>query len=173
MVTGLFKESEGAELASQAVIALGYDRGDINVIMSDDARQRYFPAPKPTIAGADTQEESATGDKLASNKLGGPMGGTVGTLAPIVAAVGVLLIPGLGIVAGPLAIALAAGGAVGLAGGIVGALTHWGIPSSRISEYEAGILAGGVLLGVKTKSESDAGKIQQRWQEQGGEYVHS
>jgi hypothetical protein len=101
------------------------------------------------------------------------MGGTVGTLAPIVAAVGVLLIPGLGIVAGPLAIALAAAGTVGVAGGIVGALTHWGIPSSRISEYEAGILAGGVLLGVKTKSESDAGKIQQRWQEQGGEYVHS
>ena len=101
------------------------------------------------------------------------MGGTVATLAPVVAAVGVLLIPGFGIVAGPVAIALAAASATGVAVGLMGILTNWGIPDSRVEQYEVGIRAGGILLGVKAHSDADALQIQQRWQESGGEHVHS
>jgi len=174
MVTGLFKDQQGAERACQAVVAMGYESSDINVLMSAEARQRYFPAQNPTVADSGSQEEkTAAGNSPVSNKLGGPMGGSMATLAPIVAAMGVLLIPGLGLVAGPVALALAAAGAVGMAGGIVGILTNWGMPSSRIKEYEEGILAGGILLGVKARSDSDARQIQQLWQENGGEYVHA
>lgn len=176
MVTGLFKNKDSAELAFQSVVDLGYDKSDINVVMSDEVRQRYFLAHNPTTdPGATDLEEKAAADtnNSASNRWGGAVGGTVGTLAPVVAAVGVLLIPGFGIVAGPVAIALAASAATGVAAGLMGLLVNWGIPDSRVEQYEVGIRAGGILLGVKAHSDADALQIQQRWQEIGGEHVHS
>lgn len=176
MVTGLFKDKDSAERAFQSVIDLSYDKSDINVVMSDEVRQRYFLAHNPTTAHPDTtdlEEAAADTSNSASNSLGGPVGGTVGTLAPVVAAVGVLLIPGFGIVAGPVAIALAAAAATGVAVGLMGILTNWGIPDSRVEQYEVGIRAGGILLGVQAHSDADALQIQQRWQESGGEHVHS
>jgi hypothetical protein len=178
MVTGLFKDKDSAELAFQSVVDLGYDKSDINVVMSNEVRQRYFLAHNPTTGDpgtTDLEEKAAAADinNPANNTWGGPVGGTVGTLAPVVAAVGVLLIPGLGIVAGPVAIALAASAATGVALGLMGILMHWGIPDSRVEQYEVGIGAGGILLGVKAHSDADALQIQQRWRENGGEHVHS
>lgn len=176
MVTGLFKDKDSAERAFQSAIDLSYDKSDINVVMSDEVRQRYFLAHNPTTAHPDTtdlEEAAADTSNSASNSLGGPVGGTVATLAPVVAAVGVLLIPGFGIVAGPVAIALAAAAATGVAVGFMGILTNWGIPDSRVEQYEFGIRAGGILLGVQAHSDADALQIQQRWQESGGEHVHS
>ena len=94
-------------------------------------------------------------------------------MAPILAAVGtLLLIPGLGLVAaGPAAIALTAAGAVGVAGGIVGALTHWGVPKARVKEYEEAVRRGDILLGIKTSSQDDADKLLRAWQESGGDWV--
>lgn len=110
MVTGLFKDKVSAELAFLSVVDMGYDKSDVNVVMSNEVRQRYFFAHKPTTDHSDTtdlEEKVAAADinNPANNTWGGPVGGTVGTLAPVVGAVGVLLIPGFGIVAGPLAIA--------------------------------------------------------------------
>lgn len=176
MVTGLFKDKDSAERAFQSAIDLSYDKSDINVVMSDEVRQRYFLAHNLTKAHPDTtdlEEAAADTSNSASNSLGGPVGGTVATLAPVVAAVGVLLIPGFGIVAGPVAIALAAASATGVAVGLMGILTNWGIPDSRVEHYEVGIRAGGILLGVQAHSDADALQIQQRWQESGGEHVHS
>ena len=120
MVTGLFKDKDSAELAFQSAIDLGYDRSDVNVVMSDEVRQRYFLAHNPTTddpGPTDLEEKAAAADinNPANNTWGGPVGGTVGTLAPVVASVGVLLIPGFGLVAGPVAIALAASAATGIA----------------------------------------------------------
>ena len=42
MVTGLFKDRESVERAYQSVAQRGYDTGDIDVLMSDDTRRRYF-----------------------------------------------------------------------------------------------------------------------------------
>jgi hypothetical protein len=178
MVTGLFKDKDSAELAFQSVVDLGYDKGDITVVMSDEVRRRYFLAHNPTSDDPGTtglEEKAAAADinNPANNTWGGPVGGTVGTLAPVVAAVGVLLIPGFGLVAGPVAIALAASAATGVAIGLMGVLMNWGIPDSRVEKYEAGLRAGGILLGVKAHSDADALQIRQRWQESGGEHVHS
>ena len=178
MVTGLFKDKDSAELAFQSVVDLGYDKSDINVVMSDEVRQRYFLAHNPTSddpGTTDLEEKTAAADinNPANNTWGGPVGGTMGTLAPVVAAVGVLLIPGFGLVAGPVAIALAAAAATGVAIGLMGVLMNWGIPDSRVEKYEAGLRAGGILLGVKAHSDADARQIRQRWKESGGEHVHS
>jgi hypothetical protein len=176
MVTGLFKDRDAAELAFQSVVDLGYDKSDINVVMSDEVHQRYFLAhnPSPGSPGKSELEDAAAADndKSANKVFGGPVGGTVGTLAPVVAAVGVLLIPGVGIAAGPVAIALAASAAAGVAMGLMPTLMDWGIPDSRVKQYEAGLRAGAILLGVKARSDADALQIHRRWQESGGE-VHS
>ena len=176
MVTGLFKDKDSAELAFQSVVDLGYDKSDINVVMSDEVRQRYLVAHKPAAdsPGTTDLEEAAAADTHSANKTwGGPVGGTVGTLAPVVAAVGVLLIPGFGIAAGPVAIALVASAATGVAIGLMALLIDWGIPDSRVKQYEAGLRAGGILLGVKPHSDADALQIRQRWQGSGGEHVHA
>jgi hypothetical protein len=177
MVTGLFKDKDGAERAFQSVVDLGYDKGDINVVMSDEVRQRHFLAHASTAEcpGTTDLEEAAAADadNSASKTLRGPVGGTVSTLAPVVAAVGVLLIPGFGLAAGPVAIALAASAATGVAMGLMGMLTNWGIPDPRVQQYEIGLRAGGILLGVKAHSDDDAQQIHQRWRECGGVQVHS
>jgi hypothetical protein len=100
--------------------------------------------------------------------LGGPTGGTLGTLAPVVAAVGTaVLIPGL-VFAGPIAIALTAAGAVGIAGGLIGALKDWGIPQNRVREYDTAVRGGAILLGVKARSAEDAERLEQQWRAEGG-----
>ncbi len=167
MVTGLFKDKDSAELAFQSVVDLGYDKSDINVVMSDEVRRR--------LTGTPDLEEAAAADanNSANETWGGPVGGTVGTLAPVVAAVGVLLIPGFGVVAGPIAIALAASAATGVAIGLMAMLVNWGIPDSRVKHYEAGLRAGGIVLGVKAHSDADALQIRQRWQGRGAEHVDS
>lgn len=177
MVTGLFKDKDSAELAFQSVVDLGYDKSDVNVVMSDEVRQRYFLAHNPTTDPdtTDLEEKAAAADinNPANSTWGGPVGGTVGTLAPVVAAAAVLLIPGFGIVAGPFAIALIASAATGVAIGLMGMLKNWGIPDPRVEQYEVGLRAGGILLGVKARSDADALQIQQRWQTCGGKYIHS
>ena len=178
MVTGLFKDKQRAERAFQFVVDLGYDKNDVNVVMSDDVRQRDFLARSPTAGDPDATElekKAAAGDgnSAADSTWGGPAGGTVGTLAPVVAAVGVLLIPGFGIVAGPLAISLIASAAAGVAISLIEILKNSGIPDPRVEQYEAGLRAGGILLGVQAKTDADALQIQQRWQESGGEHIHS
>jgi hypothetical protein len=168
MVTGLFKDAEDLERAYQVVAQRGYGTGDINVLMSDDARRRYFasePEPKTELAS-----------KVAEGgELGGPIGGTFGTLVPaLVAAGGFLAFPALGLViAGPIAAALTAAGAAGLAFGLMGALSDWGIPEERVRHYEAGIRDGGILIGVKVRSDDDARQIEQQWKAIGGRHVYS
>ena len=65
MVTGLFGDSESVERAYQSVAQRGYDKGDINVIMSDDTRKRYF--------SDDRQIDTELGSKAAE---GGALGVT-------------------------------------------------------------------------------------------------
>ncbi len=173
MVTGLFSERADAERAWRAAVDLGYRSDDINLMLSEDTRTRMFAGEQGAGLGAKAAEAAKEPTKGAE-KIGGPTGGHVGMIAPVLAAVGtLLLIPGGIIAAGPVAIALGAAGAVGVAGGLVAALTDWGVPKGRVELYEAGIREGGVLIGVKPRSEQDAKKLAEAWKASGGELVHS
>ena len=162
MVTGLFRDSAQAERAIAAVTARRYRPEDINVVIDDDVRRRYIDSHavrEPAI-------ERARSEKL---DLGGPAGGTLGTLFTALTAVGTfLLVPGL-VLAGPVAQALAAAGAAAVTGGLIGALHDWGIPNERIERYEAAIKRGGVLLGVRPRSEDDAERFEREWKALGAE----
>ena len=166
-VTGLFRDSESVERAYQTVVERGYDMGDFNVVMSDDTRKRYF--------SDDRQIKTELGSKAAEGgELGGPTGGRIGIIIPVLAACAVLALPGLGVVvAGPIAASLAAAGAAGLAAGLIGALSNWGIPEERVQQYAVGIHDGGILVGVKARSDQDAQYIEQQWKASGGQHVHS
>ena len=90
------------------------------------------------------------------------------------AAVGTsVAIPGLGlVVAGPIAAALAGAGAGAAGGGLLGALIGWGIPEERVKHYEEGVKNGGILLGVRPRSEEDADYFEREWKSYNGEQVH-
>lgn len=167
MVTGLFKHRESVERAYQSVARRGYDTTDINVLMSDTTRKRYF--------SGDRDSDAELGSRAAEGgELGGPIGGTIGTLLPVIIAAGVLALPGLGLVAvGPVAIALASAGAAGAAIGLLAAFSDWGIPDERAKQYEAGIHNGGILMGIRPRSEEDARYFEEQWKASGGQGVHA
>ena len=176
MVTGLFTSKESAERGYRSATRLGYENSVIDVLMSEETRNRYFAPGHHTnaeLSGSSTKDAAEVGKS--ADDLGGPTGGTIGTIAPALAGVGtLLLVPVLGaFAAGPIAVALTAAGAVGLAGALIGALAKWGIPERRIEEYEQGIRAGGILMGVKPRSDEEANNLVREWQASGGKLVHS
>lgn len=168
LVTGLFRDRDAAERAYESVSARGYDRNDVNLVMSDETRKKHF-------SGSTAGRETELGNKAAEGAgVGGAIGGTVGAIAAAIAAVGTTLaIPGLGLViAGPLAAAVAGAGAGAATGGIVGALIGWGIPEERVKEYEQGIKEGGILMAVNPRNEDDARHFETNWRANQGERVY-
>ena len=41
-LTGIFPDRESAEVAYQGVLDRGYDKDDVNLVMSDETRERHF-----------------------------------------------------------------------------------------------------------------------------------
>lgn len=166
-LTGLFPDRDSAERAYQGVVDRGYKQDDINLVMSDETRKRHF--------GADSGQTTELGNKAAEGAgIGAGIGGTVGAIAAAIAAVGTsIALPGLGLViAGPVAAALAGAGAGGAAGSLVGALIGWNIPEERVKEYESGIQQGGILMGLKPRSDEDATHLEQHWRDAKGQSVY-
>ena len=161
-VTGLFTDRERAEQGYEALTARGYEAKDINVVMTDDTRKKYFASGEQTEFG--TKAAKGAG-------VGGAIGGTVGAIAAAIAAVGTsLAIPGLGLViAGPLAAALAGAGAGGATGGLVGALIGAGIPEERVKHYEKGITVRRHIDGRAPPFRRRCGLLRARM-EQGGRH---
>jgi len=158
LVTGLFKDKDSAERAYKSASEYGYSGDEINVVMSEDTRKKYY--------GKHATLETEVGNKAAEGAaIGGAIGGTAGAIAAAIAAVGTtLVLPGLGLViAGPLAAGIAGAGAGGVAAGLVGALIGWGIPEDRLKEYEQGINEGGILIGVKPRNQDDARRFEEDW----------
>lgn len=160
LVTGLFKDQDSAENAYRKANEMGYTNDDINVVMSEETRLKYY--------GKDATLETEVGNKAAEGAaIGGAVGSVVGATLAAIAAVGTtLLLPGLGLViAGPLAAGIAGAGAGGVTAGLVGALIGWGIPEDRLKEYEQDIADGGILIGVKPRSDDDARVFESDWNE--------
>ena len=158
LVTGLFPDRDSAERAYQELSTRGYGRDDVNLVMTDETRKRYFSGDDSVKTDLHTQAAEGAG-------IGAGIGGTLGAIAAAVAAVGTsIALPGLGLViAGPLAAALVGAGAGGAAGGLLGALIGWGIPEETVEHYEQGIKNGGILMGVKPKTDADREHFTTRW----------
>jgi len=169
-LTGLFPDRDSAERAYEGAVDRGYKSDDVNLVMSDDTRKRHFSSDSKSLGGRETE----LGSKAAEGAgIGAGIGGTLGAIAAAVAAVGTTIaLPGLGLViAGPLAAALAGAGAGGAAGSLVGALIGWNIPEERVKEYEEGIKKGGILMGLRTRSDDDASHLEKNWRDANGQSV--
>lgn len=156
-VSGLYTSPEAAGRAYQGLTTdHGYKSDDVDVLMSDETRQRHFADVKPG-------EEFADGNKMAQGfGAGSAIGGGVGAAVAAIFAVGTsVVIPGLGlVVAGPIAAALAGAGAGGATGGLIGALIGAGIPEDRAAAYEEGLKQGGIVLGTRARDEEHAATLE-------------
>ena len=165
-VSGLFNDRDSAERAYTSLRERGYSTDDVNVLMSDETRNRHFGEGSPS---------SELGDKaLEGAGAGSAIGGTLGAIIGGIAAIGTnVVLPGVGlIVAGPLAAALASAGAGGLTGGLIGALVGSGIPEDRAKDYDEGIRSGGIYMGVNARNDEDAQYFDNEWRTSGGHKVH-
>lgn len=158
MLTGSFRDRESAESAYNSMLARGYTKDEINVMMSEDTRKKHF-----------AHDDSDLGNKAAEGgATGAAVGGVVGTIVGVLAAAGTLAIPGIGIVlAGPVVAGLAGLGAGGAAGGLIGALVGMGIPEDRAKMYESDIKNGGIVLGTTPRSAEDAAYFEEDWRKRG------
>lgn len=158
MITAVFHDRASAERAYRAITDRGYDRDDVNMVMSDETRKQFA-----------TTEGEHDSKALEGAGAGAGIGGTIGAVAGAIAAIGTsLVIPGLGlVVAGPVAAALAGAGAGGITGGLVGALVGSGIPEDRAKVYETDVKEGGIVMGVTPRSEDDARYIENEWRNYG------
>jgi hypothetical protein len=164
-VTGLFRDRESAERAYGSLTSRGYSKDDVNLLMSDETRDKHFVDGRETELGNKALEGAGTGAAI---------GGTVGATLAAIAAIGTsVALPGLGlIVAGPIAAGLAGAGAGGATGGIIGALIGSGIPEERVKDYEEGIKSGGIVMGVNARSDEDAEYFENDWKSNRGEHVY-
>lgn len=170
MVTGLFYDRDSAERAYQAVSDRGYDTNDLNLLMSDETREKHFGNGTPPGESA-----TALGSKAAEGAgIGGAVGGTLGAILAAVTAAGTsIALPGLGLVlAGPLAAAAMGAGAGAATGGLLGALVGWGIPEERVNRYENGLKEGGILIGIRPRSEEDARHFEEQWRNSNGQHIY-
>jgi hypothetical protein len=167
MVTGLFYDRDSAERAYQTIANRGYDTKDVNLVMSDETRNKHF------TGNANVTTE--LGNKAAEGAgVGGAIGGTLGAvLAAITAAGTSIALPGLGLViAGPLAAAAAGAGAGAATGGLLGALIGWGIPEERVKRYENALKEGGILMGVRPRTPEDAAHFEEEWRKHNGQQIY-
>ena len=156
MLTGMFRDRDSTEGAYRSLRDRGYTDDEINVLMSDETRDKYYSTGDTELEGNKALEGTGAGAAI---------GGTLGAIIGGIAAIGTnVLIPGLGLVVwGPIAAGLAGAGAGGLTGGLVGALIGWGIPEDRAKEYETGIREGGTVLGVTPRTDDDAEYFEKEW----------
>jgi hypothetical protein len=100
----------------RGAVSLGYTADDVDVLMSDDTRSKYYGTDKKIV-------ETELGTKALE---GAGVGAGVGAVADgALAAAATVLIPGVGlVVAGPIAAGLAGAGA----GSVTGGLTEGDVP---------------------------------------------
>jgi uncharacterized membrane protein len=165
MVTAVFRSHANADLAYDQLLSHGYTNNEVNVLMADATRAKFYPHGKSDIK---PETHAAAGTSI-----GGAVGTIIGAAIAAVVAIGTTIaIPGLGIfVAGPIALGLAGAGAGAVTGGVVGWLIGVGIPESNAKAYETALREGGVAVGVSPRSPEDEKWIKETFQNTHGENI--
>ncbi len=171
-IAALFTNPKDAEEAYGITLNLGYDKGDINILVSEQSKKQYYNKDEDEDTDLSTQvkQQAASGSAA---------GGTLGLIAGAIIGSGVsVALPGLGIVAaGPITAALVGAGTGGFAGGVLGAFANAGIPEDLATDYKTGVKEGGTLLIVNLKDDEDAEQDEEyedlaaRWKECGGKIL--
>ena len=133
LITGLFDTHAAAENAVTQLKALGYTPNEISIIAKDAKDAQEMVAE--THGGAQEGHPTAR------------VGGTVGALLGGLLAVGVVALPGIGLLAAGAVTALFVGGGA-LTGSAVGWFVDQGIPEDAVPYFERGLHEGGIVVAV-------------------------
>jgi hypothetical protein len=164
-LSGVFTDIRSGERAYGLLREMGY-LDDVSVLLSDEARVRYFPSPG--LKGEVIGDEKGGGLGFGSI-VGASAGAALGAL--LGAAVS-LAIPGPGVViVGALAAVLIGAILGGLSGALLGSLLGIGYSEESAKKSEEKTRPGNVIIGVNPRSEEDAEKIAGEWRAAGGEIV--
>jgi len=164
MLTGMFADRQSTESAYNVLHERGYTKDDINLVMSDQTRDKHFPKGE-TELGTKAFEGTGTGAAI---------GGVVGAAVGIIAAVGAsVAIPGLGLViAGPIIAGLAGAAGGGVTGGLIGTFVGSGMTDERARLYDSGVKEGKIVMGVNPRNDEDAEYFRTLWNSSKAEQVH-
>lgn len=145
-IMGAFDTNAQAQSAAQALVNAGVPRDDISVIANNEAGAY---APYTDTADYSTTTGHAVGHDA---KVGAEWGAGIGLLVGLTG----LAIPGLGWIAaaGWFAGTLLGAGTGAIIGGLVGALTHIGVPEADAAHYTEAVRRGNVLLAVRAEDSS-------------------
>jgi len=138
----------------------GFATSDISALFPDNAGSHAFAhehntkAPEGAVAGVSA---------------GGAIGGALGLLAGM----GALAVPGLGlfIAAGPLLATLSGAAAGAAVGGIAGALIGMGIPEIEAKQYEGKLKQGNILLSVHVEDAEQRNHARQIFERNAAENI--
>ncbi len=151
-VVGLFDTVEEANSVVTDLANRGFKRNDISLVANNASGAN---GKDYTTTTANETNQSGDGEPSGEAAGSGAVTGTmVGGGLGLLVGLGALLIPGIGpvIAAGPIATVLgmtAAGAGIGAAaGGLIGALTHAGVPEQDAQYYAEGVKRGGTLVMV-------------------------
>jgi hypothetical protein len=173
-ISALFDDYPSASRAVTELENAGLPNDDISIV-SNNAEGWYNPdrTGRPTAYRADRLDRGDTldrdgridrdhdgvDDRAEGAGTGAGIGAVAGGIAGALAGLGLLAIPGLGpvVAAGWLASTAAVALMGGAAGGIIGALTQWGVGEEEAHTYAEGVRRGGTLVTAHVP-EADRGR---------------
>ena len=142
-VTTVFGTVAAAGRAADELVAAGFRRDDISILMSDETHGKHFKVAESTHV---TEGAAA----------GAAAGGALGAIAAALVATGTVVVPPLGIfAAGPLVAALTGIGAGSTLGTVLGAAFGASIPDHEIEFVDSQLQSGGALLGIEVHDDND------------------
>lgn len=145
-VAGIFDSSLAADRSVSELLAEGFSNSDISLLMSEATRDKLF-------SSTDDEAERVAKGGLA----GAAIGGTLGALLAGLTTVGVIFLPGAGLLAvGPVVAALSGAGAGATVGGLSGALISAGFAADEANTYEEDLKRGKAVVIVHAGDENRA-----------------
>ncbi|MBT2695540.1 general stress protein [Bacillus sp. ISL-55] len=153
IVGGVFRNTDEAVGAIRRLKEMGFESHDLSIFAKDNDKLENIEDQTDVDVIENDSDRGKNAGKGAG--IGAGTGGVLGGIAGLIAEIGLLSIPGIGVLAaaGPLATTLS-GAAIGAAGGgIVGALTGAGVTEDDAKEYERYLKGGNILVLVEVDEE--------------------
>lgn len=154
-----FSDAHMAEKAGGALLDYGVTADDMSIVFPEG-----YGSPRDEATGGNSLEVAAkTGistTTAADAASGSAKGAGIGLAAGALAALAAVFIPGVGLVIGGGALALAAAGLAGttvagaIAGGATGFLKDQGLPEHIVESYREVVGSGGAIITVSPVGES-------------------
>ncbi len=140
----LYTDCERADEAVRDLAKAGFDKDQIGIVKRHrDADGKMYED------GGSLAVDGLTEGAVAGTAFGGILG--------LLAGLGTLLIPGVGVVVvgGIIGSVLLGAGIGALSGGLLGSLVGLGIPESEASYFEKGVQGGGAIVVVNAQGRED------------------